>query len=334
MVRKSYKGAAVAGKLVSGISSGVTSFNVDIATGWPDGITPAFPFVLTIGRGRANEEKVLCSSRSGTAITVAIGGRGFDGTAAAAHVAGEDVEHTVDADTLSEVAAHIYGTGTDHSGLALSGHTHTLTYGVPVAVGVSNIEGADTALARRDHVHQGPAAAAASTRVICTSGTRPAHVDGLEIAETDTKRLYISNGVAWVFVGIYSAGYRGWNIAGGATSVAGGAGFSTVQWTSEAADSDAFIAIPNNVVTIPAGMEGPYIITVQGQWPSSLPEVNLVDLVIGGRVYRGLGSAGSNTAATFSGYLAAGATIFADVLHANATPRIWAGIMSGIRLAQ
>lgn len=40
----------------------------------------------------------------------------------------------------------------------------------------------------------------ARTTLVCTSTTRPAHAIGRQIIETDTKRVYMSDGTAWYFV--------------------------------------------------------------------------------------------------------------------------------------
>lgn len=88
---RQYAGGAVATSITGGtLSSGGTSVSLAAATGWA--VTGAGNFVIVVNRGNATEEKILCASLSGTTITVAASGRGYDGTSAAAHLVGEKVE--------------------------------------------------------------------------------------------------------------------------------------------------------------------------------------------------------------------------------------------------
>lgn len=102
--RQELVGIAKATSLAADITAVSTSFTVLDATGWPSGGT--YPFVVTIGAETAAEEKILCSSRSGTSVTVQT--RGYDGTTAAAHTSGTPVEHTISATLLNDLQAIAY----------------------------------------------------------------------------------------------------------------------------------------------------------------------------------------------------------------------------------
>lgn len=96
--RKEFQGAAKATTITGALTAGSSAITISASTGWPTGAS--FPFVVCINRGRSNEEKVLCSARSSTTLTVTT--RGYDGTTAATHAAGETIEHVIDAVTVDE----------------------------------------------------------------------------------------------------------------------------------------------------------------------------------------------------------------------------------------
>ena len=192
MTQKSFDGNAVPARLTVGITSVALSFNIDVNTGWPT--TPAFPFVLTIGKGTAAEEKVLCTAQAGGTVTVSV--RGFDSTTATAHVAGETVEHSVDADTLNDLMRHTFTvTDDDHAQYLRTDGTRALTgtsaiAGAPVASapGDTASTGAALTLALSDHRHAREAFAApvasvpgdAQSSGAATSVSRSDHVHARE----------------------------------------------------------------------------------------------------------------------------------------------------------
>jgi len=81
MARREYQGAAVPTTITSSITNSATSLTLAASTNWPTGL-----FSAVIDPGLAGEEKILCTSRSGTTVTITT--RGYDGTAAASHNAG------------------------------------------------------------------------------------------------------------------------------------------------------------------------------------------------------------------------------------------------------
>ena len=92
--------------LSGGIGALDLTFTVQDATGYPTGA--AGPFYVTLARGAAGEEKVLCDSRSGLTFTVNATGRGADGTVATSHAASSTtVEHTITKTDVDEANAHV-----------------------------------------------------------------------------------------------------------------------------------------------------------------------------------------------------------------------------------
>lgn len=112
MPKRSYSGSAKPTTLFPGITATATSFTVADGTGYPTGGAEG-DFVITIDVGRASEEKILCSTRSGNSFTVATSGRGWDGTTAAAHDSQAPVQHTYSATDAREANAHVNDTTGD-----------------------------------------------------------------------------------------------------------------------------------------------------------------------------------------------------------------------------
>ena len=104
MTRREYQ-AGRPTTLVSAITSSETSFVITDNTNWPDGAD--YDFWVTIDGGTAQEERILCSARSGSTVTVATGGRGKDGTTASAHAASASVWPSWSATDADEANEHI-----------------------------------------------------------------------------------------------------------------------------------------------------------------------------------------------------------------------------------
>jgi hypothetical protein len=100
-IRKTVRGGVPAAVLDTNINASVLTFDIDVATNWPDGSDG--PFVVKINRTGATEESILCQSRTGTTITVKADGRGYDNTSAYAHNIGEVVEHVLDGHLVDQV---------------------------------------------------------------------------------------------------------------------------------------------------------------------------------------------------------------------------------------
>lgn len=126
VARRTFTGGAVVGALSSGINASVTSFTLADATGWPDGANGQF--MVVIDAGLSTEEKINCQSRVGTTVTVASGGRGFDGTTAASHSSGAVVKHIAGARDFDEYSQHVSDTESDpHPTKLLNNARHDTT---------------------------------------------------------------------------------------------------------------------------------------------------------------------------------------------------------------
>jgi hypothetical protein len=132
---RDYSGNAKSTTLVGTISATATSILLADAVGYPTGTTG--PFVITVDAGAAAEEKVLCASRTGNTITVATGGRGWDGTTASDHDNGASIRHTFSATDAREANAHVNQT-TDmpHGGAYLTPADASAAYAPRLARGV------------------------------------------------------------------------------------------------------------------------------------------------------------------------------------------------------
>ena len=111
-MRRSYEGAAAAAQLTTDLAlstAALTIFCTDL-TNWPTGVG-GYPFYIVINRGKVNEEKILCASRTGNVLTVyddgITNGRAADDTSIAAHVANSVVEHIFTATDADEANAHV-----------------------------------------------------------------------------------------------------------------------------------------------------------------------------------------------------------------------------------
>jgi hypothetical protein len=111
MARREFT-AGRATTLASAFSVGATSFTIaddGSETTWPT--STDYDFFVTIDAGTAQEERVLCSARSGRTITVATGGRGKDSTGEKNHAAGATVWPSWSAQDADESNAHIESSG-------------------------------------------------------------------------------------------------------------------------------------------------------------------------------------------------------------------------------
>ena len=104
MERREFAGGVIAQSLSANILSTSTSFDVADGSTFPTG--DLNNFVVSIGRGEPYEEKILISSRSANTFTVA--SRGYDGTTAVAHSAGELVDHVLDATAVQSMNTTVF----------------------------------------------------------------------------------------------------------------------------------------------------------------------------------------------------------------------------------
>jgi microcystin-dependent protein len=143
--RLNHAGAAPTTGLASSITGSSTGCVLNSGAGYPTS-----NFVLKLDGGTISEEKVLCSNRSGTAVTFAVGGRGFDGTSPTSHTgpAPANVEHCFTSIEADDTNRHIYTAGDDdHTQYARTDGTRTVTgaqtfgAGVTVSAGGAQITG-------------------------------------------------------------------------------------------------------------------------------------------------------------------------------------------------
>jgi len=110
--RRQYQAGKVT-TLTNPMTDTANSFIIADATNWPDGSTGNF--WVTVDPNTASEERILCSSRSSTTVTVASSGRGKDGTIAIAHANSAVVWPSWSAQDANEANAHVSATGSTGS---------------------------------------------------------------------------------------------------------------------------------------------------------------------------------------------------------------------------
>jgi hypothetical protein len=124
--------------LTAALSIGATSFTIADATNWPT--STDYDFWVTVDGGTAQEERILCSARTGTTVTVAT--RGADGTTESNHSAGATIWPSWSATDADEANAHINSTtnihGVSGSIAPLAGPTFTGTVVLPSTTSIGN----------------------------------------------------------------------------------------------------------------------------------------------------------------------------------------------------
>lgn len=133
MARREYTAGSPT-TLAAAFNSGDTTFTITSATNWPT--STDYDFFVTIDAGTAQEERVLCSARTGTTVTVATSGRGKDGTGEKSHAQGATVWPSWSAQDADEANAHIESTGYSSYSKAV----HGLGSGDGVVVGTSKTQ--------------------------------------------------------------------------------------------------------------------------------------------------------------------------------------------------
>lgn len=104
-----------------------------------------------------------------------------------------------------------------------------------------------------------------------TSGARPSPAaEGMVIYETDTDRLLVYSGTAWVRIGnSLAAGRTGCTIRKTGNTAVGNVSNSTITFTVEDVDTDGFIAVSSSTVTIPANLGGLYSVACSVTYDST-----------------------------------------------------------------
>lgn len=96
---RNYSNTVAPTSLSAPLNNSATTFDVASTAGFP-----AVPFIAAIDRGTPDEEVVLVTAKTATTVTTS---RGFDGTAAVAHLSGAAFEHTTAAIEHREANEHI-----------------------------------------------------------------------------------------------------------------------------------------------------------------------------------------------------------------------------------
>jgi hypothetical protein len=103
-----------------------------------------------------------------------------------------------------------------------------------------------------------------------TSATRPAGTEGQVIYETDTDRVLMHDGAAWVRIAHGSAsGRTGCRLRRAANQSITTATDTTVTWDTEDQDTDGFITVSSDTITIPSGLDGVYAMTAYVVWAAT-----------------------------------------------------------------
>ena len=117
-MRRQYAGGAQEAQLTTNLGGTVSDLTIvcDDLTNWPDGSIG--PFFVVIDRGKTNEEKILCVTRTGNTLSVynsvSLNGRGSDGTSPTTHNANATIEHIFTATDADEANAHVNASSAVH----------------------------------------------------------------------------------------------------------------------------------------------------------------------------------------------------------------------------
>lgn len=244
--RRSYSGNAVTTTPTANFNSSATTFNITDPTGYPDGTTG--PFFIQV-----DSEVIKITGRAGATVniqTTPVTGRGWDGTTAASHTTSSPVSHVYTKTDADESNEHYSSIAVDHHTQYLNTTRHDLSARHPITV---------LPLGSPGNSNPGDTASAG----VATSVARSDHRHGRE-ADTNTR--------------------AGVTLTATSFSVPNG-GVTTISWTTETVDTNAYVSAPSTTVTIPANYGGVYSITVAGVWAGSFTEDRNVFIVAGGVTY-------------------------------------------------
>lgn len=278
-MRKLWSGIATRTTITGLINNSVLSIPCTNLTGWP---TSGSPFVAVIDGGTVLEEWVLCDSRASNTLTVNALGRGYVGTAQT-HQAGATIRHAVDFNTIDEANRYVnlmtakgMLTGFDGSlpqilaapakGGLLAGRPSATLGWEWKAVGADGLVLQADSTDNDGVSYRLPTIPKFATLAAIIAGyTTPGPVEGDLAHATSEDRLYQYDGAAWQRIAYHSAagrtGGRWRQVAGQSTT--GGGGAFVLTWDTEDQDSDNFGAAGGTTLTIPAGLDGLYSITIQ-----------------------------------------------------------------------
>lgn len=211
--------------LAQGMDASQTSAIISSASGWT--VASVYPFLITIDRDGANEERCYVNGRSGTTLTGLE--RGADGSTGIPHTATETVEHTLSGQFLSDVA-DLLDVGAAGQVLQSSGQDFAWGFA--------------------------PIPKYATTTARGTSITAP--VEGDMALITGEDRLTVYDGTRWMPLHWYSAnGRAGVRLTRAAAQTVLTGANDSIIWTAEVLDLDGWWASGTDI-TVPAGHGGWY----------------------------------------------------------------------------
>jgi hypothetical protein len=299
-IARSYSGQAQATTLAAAISTGDTTFTLQNVDSWYE--TPNYvnqlgvtgPFVVALDYNTSSEEKILCSGISGTTVTVASGGRGYDGTSPLTHSQGAVavvVWTALEAEELNNVAQQTLGKITAAGDLLYGSAVNTLakrsigTTGqvLTVAGGVPTWAAPSEAANPAGRMYQ------STTGTTVAGGTMASYPTGLGTSLTNMVQDFVNGGMTFSGTGAS---------AGTLTIPAGGGGIymvsASILWATMAGGNVVTNVVKNGTTAV-------------GQWISNPSATGGTFLQAGGVTLVNL---------------AAGDTLILNGKHNNANPQI------------
>lgn len=246
MARRHYVGAAVTTTITAGINASDLAVSIADATGWPDGSVGKFAVVIS--EGTVREEKVLVTSRSGTALTITSGDRGHDDTTAKTHNSGDAIRMCITSDDVDEPNAHINATSAAHAGTAISFPASGTIAATNVTAAIQELDSETDA--RLDAIE------AANWVTNARMATDSVNTDEIVASAVGTAEL--ANGAV---THAKMAATPTTRLRRAATQTIPASSSASITWDAEDEDDLGLITVPTNTLTIPASQDGIYAIT-------------------------------------------------------------------------
>jgi microcystin-dependent protein len=143
MARREYKAGTPTTLTGTGLSSTGLSFTIASNTNWPVGTNK---FWVTVDPGTAQEERILCTSRSGLTVTITDGDRGQDGTTASAHAVGATIWPSWSATDADEANEHVNLTTGVHGYTATAAEINILDGATLTTTELNYVDGVTSAI--------------------------------------------------------------------------------------------------------------------------------------------------------------------------------------------
>ena len=143
MARREYKAGTPTTLTGTGLSSTGLSFTIAGNTNWPVGTNK---FWVTVDPGTPQEERILCTSRSGLTVTIADGDRGQDDTTPSAHAVGAIIWPSWSATDADEANEHINLTTGVHGYTASAAEINILDGATLTTTELNYVDGVTSAI--------------------------------------------------------------------------------------------------------------------------------------------------------------------------------------------